>query len=109
MKISLELDNGQNPCGLYIHKKLSVCVGQATAAFAQSVLEGGAKPGVWFPEEVRDAHHSLGTHLSNSTEGIEGLMEGIVFGYAAGGTPVQSLPADSSQLNSWTRLIHKLI
>mmetsp|Transcript_29014 Transcript_29014/g.55656 ORF Transcript_29014/g.55656 Transcript_29014/m.55656 type:complete len:443 (-) Transcript_29014:230-1558(-) len=51
MKISLQMDNGQNPTGIYVHKKLSVCVGQATAAFAQNVLEGGTKPGVWYPEE----------------------------------------------------------
>jgi len=52
MKVSLEMDDGSNPTGLYVHKKLSVCVGVATAAFAQHVLEGGAQPGVWFPEEV---------------------------------------------------------
>ncbi|PAN15943.1 hypothetical protein PAHAL_3G021600 [Panicum hallii] len=51
MRIDLECSNGRNTVGLFTHKKLSVSVGYATAAFALSVLDGKTQPGVWFPEE----------------------------------------------------------
>lgn len=34
------------------------CVGTATAAFAQAVLEGSTQPGVWYSEEVRATHRN---------------------------------------------------
>ncbi|XP_062084104.1 uncharacterized protein LOC133790467 [Humulus lupulus] len=51
MRVDLEFPNGRNTVGLFSHKRLSVSVGFATAAFALAVLEGSTKPGVWFPEE----------------------------------------------------------
>eukprot|EP00238_Polyblepharides_amylifera_P000296 CAMPEP_0196574314 /NCGR_PEP_ID=MMETSP1081-20130531/4055_1 /TAXON_ID=36882 /ORGANISM="Pyramimonas amylifera, Strain CCMP720" /LENGTH=418 /DNA_ID=CAMNT_0041892303 /DNA_START=129 /DNA_END=1382 /DNA_ORIENTATION=+ len=51
MKVELTFSDGSSPCGLYVHPKLSVCVGQAAAAFALNVLEGGTSPGVWYPEQ----------------------------------------------------------
>ncbi|KAL6870647.1 hypothetical protein ACP4OV_014495 [Aristida adscensionis] len=51
MRVDLECSNGRNTIGLFTHKKLSVSVGQATAAFVLAVLEGSTQPGVWFPEE----------------------------------------------------------
>ena len=37
--------------GLFSHRRCSVSAGNATAAFAQSILENKVCPGVWFPEE----------------------------------------------------------
>ncbi|CAO2204929.1 unnamed protein product [Urochloa humidicola] len=51
MRVDLECSNGRSTIGLFTHKKLSVSVGFATAAFALVVLEGNTQPGVWFPEE----------------------------------------------------------
>ncbi|CAN6374007.1 unnamed protein product [Urochloa humidicola] len=51
MRVDLECSNGRSTIGLFTHKKLSVSVGFATAAFALAVLEGNTQPGVWFPEE----------------------------------------------------------
>ncbi|KAL6642218.1 hypothetical protein ACP70R_020399 [Stipagrostis hirtigluma subsp. patula] len=51
MRVDLECSNGRNTIGLFTHKKLSVSVGHATAAFVLAVLEGNTQPGVWFPEE----------------------------------------------------------
>ncbi|KAG2622920.1 uncharacterized protein LOC120696663 [Panicum virgatum] len=51
MRVDLDCSNGRNTIGLFTHKKLSVSVGFATAAFALAVLEGNTQPGVWFPEE----------------------------------------------------------
>ncbi|KAG0528651.1 hypothetical protein BDA96_05G029900 [Sorghum bicolor] len=51
MRVDLDCSNGRNTIGLFTHKKLSVSVGYATAAFALAVLEGNTQPGVWFPEE----------------------------------------------------------
>ncbi|KAM0837129.1 hypothetical protein ACQ4PT_061867 [Festuca glaucescens] len=51
MRIDLDSSNG-NTIGLFTHNNLSVSVGYATAAFALAILEGGTKPGVWFPEEL---------------------------------------------------------
>ncbi|KAK3278251.1 hypothetical protein CYMTET_13782 [Cymbomonas tetramitiformis] len=51
MRVDVDLDDGSAPSGLYVHKKLSSAVGESTAAFAMNVLEGGAQPGVWYPEE----------------------------------------------------------
>ncbi|CAN6362201.1 unnamed protein product [Urochloa humidicola] len=51
MRVDLDCSNGRNTIGLFTHKKLSVSVGFATAAFSLVVLEGNTQPGVWFPEE----------------------------------------------------------
>ncbi|GMN26179.1 hypothetical protein TIFTF001_001209 [Ficus carica] len=51
MRVDLECSNGRNMVGIFSHKRLSVSVGTATAAFALAVLEGSTQPGVWFPEE----------------------------------------------------------
>lgn len=51
MRIDLECSNGQKTVGIFSHKKLSVSVGNCTAAFVLAVLEGSSQPGVWFPEE----------------------------------------------------------
>ena len=37
--------------GLFSHRKCSVSVGNATAAFALALLEKKVNPGVWYPEE----------------------------------------------------------
>uniref|UniRef100_A0A0E0RDH9 Saccharopine dehydrogenase NADP binding domain-containing protein n=1 Tax=Oryza rufipogon TaxID=4529 RepID=A0A0E0RDH9_ORYRU len=51
MRVDLDCSNGKNTIGLFSHRKLSVSVGYATAAFVLAVLEGSTQPGVWFPEE----------------------------------------------------------
>ncbi|KAI4306741.1 hypothetical protein L6164_029994 [Bauhinia variegata] len=51
MRIDLDCSGGRNTCGIFSHKRLSVSVGNATAAFVLAVLEGSTQPGVWFPEE----------------------------------------------------------
>ncbi|KAJ7959720.1 Saccharopine dehydrogenase [Quillaja saponaria] len=51
MRVDLECSDGRNTVGIFTHRRLSVSVGTATAAFALAVLEGSTQPGVWFPEE----------------------------------------------------------
>ncbi|XP_061362444.1 uncharacterized protein LOC133306179 [Gastrolobium bilobum] len=51
MRVELECSSGRNTVGILSHRRLSVCVGIATAAFALAILEGSTQPGVWFPEE----------------------------------------------------------
>ncbi|XP_057954434.1 uncharacterized protein LOC131148615 [Malania oleifera] len=51
MRVDLECSDGRYTVGLFSHKRLSISVGNAVAAFALAVLEGSTKPGVWFPEE----------------------------------------------------------
>ncbi|KAL8140188.1 LOW QUALITY PROTEIN: hypothetical protein V2J09_006209 [Rumex salicifolius] len=51
MRVDLECANGRSTLGIFSHKRLSVSVGVATAAFSLAVLEGSTQPGVWFPEE----------------------------------------------------------
>lgn len=51
MRVDLECADGRNTLALFSHKRLSVSVGTATAAFALAILEGSTQPGVWFPEE----------------------------------------------------------
>lgn len=51
MRVDLECSDGRNTVGVFSHKRLSVSVGNATAAFVLAVLEGSTQPGVWFPEE----------------------------------------------------------
>ena len=51
MRVEVDFEGGQNAAGIFVHKSLSSSVGQSVAAFAQSVLSGQTKPGVWFPEE----------------------------------------------------------
>ncbi|OAY30120.1 uncharacterized protein LOC110630915 isoform X2 [Manihot esculenta] len=51
MRVDLECTDGRNTVGIFSHRRLSVSVGNATAAFVLAVLEGSTQPGVWFPEE----------------------------------------------------------
>ncbi|XP_020576623.1 uncharacterized protein LOC110022149 isoform X2 [Phalaenopsis equestris] len=51
MRVDLDCTNGRSTLGLFTHKRLSVSVGNATAAFAMALLEGATQPGVWFPEQ----------------------------------------------------------
>ncbi|XP_038724792.1 uncharacterized protein LOC120016204 isoform X2 [Tripterygium wilfordii] len=51
MRVDLEHTDGRDTVGIFSHRRLSVSVGVATAAFALAVLEGSTQPGVWFPEE----------------------------------------------------------
>lgn len=51
MLVETQFEDGTAAAGLYVHKKLSDCVGVSTAAFARCMLAGDTSPGVWFPEE----------------------------------------------------------
>ncbi|KAK8604924.1 hypothetical protein V6N13_082387 [Hibiscus sabdariffa] len=51
MRVDLECTNGRSTIALFSHRRLSLAVGNATAAFAVAILEGSTQPGVWFPEE----------------------------------------------------------
>lgn len=51
MLVEVEMENGTNAAGLFMHKLLSDSVGHSTAAFAIAMLDGETEPGVWFPEE----------------------------------------------------------
>ncbi|XVE59957.1 hypothetical protein DITRI_Ditri05aG0088200 [Diplodiscus trichospermus] len=51
MRVDLECSDGRSTLALFSHRRLSVSVGTATAAFALAILEGSTHPGVWFPEE----------------------------------------------------------
>ncbi|XP_022730684.1 uncharacterized protein LOC111285472 [Durio zibethinus] len=51
MRVDLECTNGRSTLALFSHRRLSVLVGTATAAFALAILEGSTQSGVWFPEE----------------------------------------------------------
>jgi hypothetical protein len=56
MRVDVDLASGANVSSLFVHKRLSTCVGVAVAAFALDMLEHpagtpGAQAGVWFPEE----------------------------------------------------------
>ncbi|KAB2074158.1 hypothetical protein ES319_A07G133900v1 [Gossypium barbadense] len=51
MRVDLECTNERSTLALFSHRRLSVAVGNATAAFAVAILEGSTQPGVWFPEE----------------------------------------------------------
>ncbi|RWR74728.1 Saccharopine dehydrogenase isoform 2 [Cinnamomum micranthum f. kanehirae] len=51
MRVDLDCSNGRNTVGIFSHRRLSVSVGTAIAAFAAAILEGSTQPGVWFPEE----------------------------------------------------------
>ncbi|KAG4386647.1 hypothetical protein AAZX31_11G093500 [Glycine max] len=53
MRVDLECASGRNTVGIFSHRRLSVSVGIATAAFALAILEGSTQPGVWFPEETQ--------------------------------------------------------
>ncbi|KAH9741473.1 Sacchrp dh NADP domain-containing protein [Citrus sinensis] len=50
-RVDLECTDGRNTVGIFSHRRLSVSVGTAIAAFVLAVLEGATQPGVWFPEE----------------------------------------------------------
>ncbi|KAJ4724348.1 Saccharopine dehydrogenase [Melia azedarach] len=51
MRVDLGCAGGRNTVGIFSHRRLSVSVGTAIAAFVLAVLEGATQPGVWFPEE----------------------------------------------------------
>ncbi|GFY94304.1 saccharopine dehydrogenase [Actinidia rufa] len=51
MRVDLACSDGRNTLALFSHRRLSVSVGFATAAFVLAILEGSTQPGVWFPEE----------------------------------------------------------
>lgn len=51
MRVDLDCTDGRDTVGIFSHRRLSVSVGTATAAFAMAILEGSTQPGVWFPEE----------------------------------------------------------
>ncbi|KAL5766471.1 hypothetical protein ACOSP7_017088 [Xanthoceras sorbifolium] len=71
MRVDLECSDGRNTVGIFTHRKLSVSVGNATAAFALAVLEGSTQPGVWFPEEPEgiavEARELLLEHATRGT------------------------------------------
>ncbi|CAK0739628.1 hypothetical protein CVIRNUC_001182 [Coccomyxa viridis] len=68
MRVDVDLEDGTTAAGVYVHKKLSDCVGVCTAAFAQAMLAGETQPGVWFPEE-REALQNRRALLQSSAEG----------------------------------------
>lgn len=51
MRVELQLSNGKEAVGLFVHKYLSEVVGSSVAGFADAVLGGCTEPGVWYPEE----------------------------------------------------------
>ncbi|CAI5457587.1 unnamed protein product [Closterium sp. Yama58-4] len=51
-KVDLETENGRSTTALFSHRRLSVSVGVATAAFAVALLEGTSLPGVHYPEQA---------------------------------------------------------
>eukprot|EP00898_Chlorokybus_atmophyticus_P000022 jgi/Chlat1/101/Chrsp1S03205 len=51
MRVDLEFDNKSIACAVFVHERLSECVGTSIAAFARTVVSGATQPGVWFPEE----------------------------------------------------------
>ncbi|XP_058226662.1 uncharacterized protein LOC131335326 isoform X1 [Rhododendron vialii] len=51
MRVDLECSDGRQTLALFSHRRLSVSVGAAAAAFAIAILEGSTQAGVWFPEE----------------------------------------------------------
>ncbi|XP_034688162.1 uncharacterized protein LOC117916316 [Vitis riparia] len=66
MRVDLECSDGRNTVGLFSHRRLSVSVGFATAAFALAVLEEAT----WclVPEEVcLQQHKDLKQQYLNST------------------------------------------
>ncbi|GJP42566.1 hypothetical protein CLOM_g2117 [Closterium sp. NIES-68] len=52
IRVDLETESGRSTTALFSHRRLSVSVGVATAAFAVAVLEGSAMPGVHYPEQT---------------------------------------------------------
>ncbi|CAI5475738.1 unnamed protein product [Closterium sp. Yama58-4] len=52
MRVDLETENGRSTTALFSHRRLSVSVGVATAAFAVALLEGTSLPGVHYPEQA---------------------------------------------------------
>ncbi|CAI5499892.1 unnamed protein product [Closterium sp. Naga37s-1] len=52
MRVDLETENGRSTMALFSHRRLSVSVGVATAAFAAALLEGTSLPGVHYPEQA---------------------------------------------------------
>jgi hypothetical protein len=51
MRVELQLSDGKEAVGLFVHKYLSEAVGSSVAGFADAVLQGCTEPGVWYPEE----------------------------------------------------------
>ncbi|XP_057456753.1 uncharacterized protein LOC130747749 [Lotus japonicus] len=70
MRVDLECSSGRNTIGIYSHRRLSVSVGIATAAFALAILEGNTQPGVWFPEEPQGLSiEARGVLLERASQG----------------------------------------
>ncbi|CAI5507856.1 unnamed protein product, partial [Closterium sp. Naga37s-1] len=55
MRVDLETENGRSTTARISHRRLSVSVGVATAAFAAALLEGTSMPGVHYPEQSKQA------------------------------------------------------
>ncbi|CAL5437956.1 unnamed protein product [Camellia sinensis] len=76
MRVDLECADGRNTLALFSHKRLSVSVGAATAAFALAILEGSTQPGVWFPEEPEgiaiEAREALLKRAAQGTASMDG-------------------------------------
>ncbi|KAL6745899.1 Saccharopine dehydrogenase [Haematococcus lacustris] len=51
MKIEVDFESGKNSSGIFVHRLLGQSMGYSVAGFAQAVLLGQTKPGVWYPEE----------------------------------------------------------
>jgi hypothetical protein len=54
MKIEVDFKSGKNLSGIFVHRLLSISMGYSVAAFAQAVMLGQTKPGVWYPEVRRE-------------------------------------------------------
>ncbi|KAJ9514562.1 hypothetical protein QJQ45_016295 [Haematococcus lacustris] len=50
MKIEVDFESGKNSSGIFVHRLLGQSMGYSVAGFAQAVLLGQTKPGVWYPE-----------------------------------------------------------
>ena len=64
--------NGKVTTGIFSHKRCSVAVGNATAAFASCMLAGRINAGVWFPEErsaFADFDADVGDILHDASRG----------------------------------------
>ncbi|CAD7702629.1 unnamed protein product [Ostreobium quekettii] len=73
MRVDAELEGGKAASGLFVHPKLSESVGACVGAFAQCMLRGDTKPGVWFPEE-KGALRNRRDLLALASEGCQVLV-----------------------------------
>ncbi len=51
MKVEVDFEQGKNSGGLFVHQALPASMGYSVAAFAQALLLGRTRPGVWYPEQ----------------------------------------------------------